>query len=197
MRSGQAARRGYIVIAPHWSRKNQSDYEYSFRSHAAVLYSLRDAMRRTSIDSDRVFLTGHSLGGALAVLTAAWLKHEGIVTPRGVFTYGAPRTGDDDFSRQYRRTLNAKTWAWQAVGDPVPTMPHLNGKYVHGAKRHLQIRSNGTVDRVELRDEGLDVTDLAAPLQLVIRTATGFVGPHSISRSYLPKIRRLQRRLRD
>ncbi len=63
MRLGQAARRGYIVVAPEWSKPHQREYEYSSREHAAVLYCLRDACRRTSIDTDRVFLSGHSMGG--------------------------------------------------------------------------------------------------------------------------------------
>lgn len=62
-RMGQASRHGYVVIAPVWAREAQTKYEYSAREHAAVLYSLRDAMRRASIDSDRVFLSGHSMGG--------------------------------------------------------------------------------------------------------------------------------------
>ena len=67
LRMGQAARRGYIVIAPQWTRKHQRKYEYSAREHAAVLFSLRDACKRFSIDTDRVFLSGHSMGG-----DAAW-----------------------------------------------------------------------------------------------------------------------------
>jgi predicted esterase len=67
MRQGQAARRGFIVIAPEWQKPHQRDYEYSSREHAAVLFCLRDALRRTSIDTDRVFLSGHSIGG-----NAAW-----------------------------------------------------------------------------------------------------------------------------
>jgi pimeloyl-ACP methyl ester carboxylesterase len=66
-RKGQASRRGYIVIAPHWTLDHQKDYRYSGREHAAVLDSLRDACRRFSIDADRVFLSGHSIGG-----DAAW-----------------------------------------------------------------------------------------------------------------------------
>ncbi len=63
MRLGQATRRGYIVIAPHWTKPHQLEYEFTAREHAAVLYSLRDACRRFSIDTDKVFLTGHSMGG--------------------------------------------------------------------------------------------------------------------------------------
>ncbi len=67
LRTGQASRNGYIVIAPLWARPGQLAYEYSQREHAIVLKSLRDAMRRFSIDPDRVFLSGHFEGG-----TAAW-----------------------------------------------------------------------------------------------------------------------------
>lgn len=67
MRAGQAARRGYIVIAPVWTVDHQKKYGYSVREHSAVLNSLRDACRRFSIDTDRVYLSGHSIGG-----DAAW-----------------------------------------------------------------------------------------------------------------------------
>ena len=38
-----------------------------------------------------LFYTGHSLGGALAILAAAFLP------PQAVYTFGAPRVGDADF----------------------------------------------------------------------------------------------------
>jgi predicted esterase len=66
-RQGQAERHGTIVIAPAWSREQQTAYGYSAREHAAVLAALRAAIKRFSIDTDRVFLSGHSLGG-----DAAW-----------------------------------------------------------------------------------------------------------------------------
>ncbi len=66
-RFGQATRHGYIVIAPKWTKPRQRKYGYSFEEHAAVLTSFRDACQRFSIDTDRVFLSGHSMGG-----DAAW-----------------------------------------------------------------------------------------------------------------------------
>lgn len=62
-RLGQATRRGYIVVAVDWAKEEQKAYEFSAREHAAVLGSLRDACRRFAIDTDRVFLSGHSMGG--------------------------------------------------------------------------------------------------------------------------------------
>jgi predicted esterase len=66
-RGGQAARFGYILIAPEWTAPHQDDFEGSAREHNAILSVLRDACRRFAIDSDRAFLTGFSAGG-----TAAW-----------------------------------------------------------------------------------------------------------------------------
>src|SRR5690606_5976775 len=63
----QAARHGFVVVAPAWTRQGQRQYESTPREHAEILAALRDAMRRVSIDADRVFLTGLGDGG-----TAAW-----------------------------------------------------------------------------------------------------------------------------
>ena len=65
--AGHAARHGAIVIAPAWTKPKQQQYEYTGREHAAVLDTLRDATRRFSIDMDRIYLSGHSMGG-----DAAW-----------------------------------------------------------------------------------------------------------------------------
>ena len=46
-----------------------------------------------------IFVTGHSLGGALAVLAAVDIKHN--ISPNTkvtLYTYGQPRVGNDEFS---------------------------------------------------------------------------------------------------
>ncbi|TWT73190.1 alpha/beta hydrolase [Allorhodopirellula solitaria] len=76
MRLGHAARNGFIVVTPRWTRGGQQSYEYTMREHDAVLRSVRGAMRRFSIDADRIFIGGHGAGG-----TAAWdiaLSHPDI-----------------------------------------------------------------------------------------------------------------------
>jgi len=65
-RLGPATRHGYIVISPQWAAPDQLQYNYSEREHDRILRCVRDAMRRTSIDTDRVFITGHYDGGAAA-----------------------------------------------------------------------------------------------------------------------------------
>ncbi len=90
IRLGQASRHGYVVMAPAWLRERQTRYEYSAREHAAVLSCLRDACRRFSLDTDRVFLSGHGIGG-----DAAWdigLSHPdlwaGVIPIVAVADYG-------------------------------------------------------------------------------------------------------------
>jgi pimeloyl-ACP methyl ester carboxylesterase len=66
-RLGQAARHGYITVSVDWQRPHQLQYAFSAREHHAVLSALRDVCRHFSVDTDRVFLTGHDIGG-----DAAW-----------------------------------------------------------------------------------------------------------------------------
>ena len=66
-RYGQASRYGYIVVAPFWQREAQRKYEFSAGEHAAVLNPLREVFKRFAVDTDRVYLSGHSMGG-----DAAW-----------------------------------------------------------------------------------------------------------------------------
>ena len=63
-RQGQAARHGYIVIAPHHTEETRHDY--SAATQERVLLSLRDACQRFHIDQQRVFLSGHMMGGDAA-----------------------------------------------------------------------------------------------------------------------------------
>lgn len=97
------------------------DHPQLGRCHAGFLNdaeSIVDAVEHT-ISASPFVLTGHSLGGALAVGVAALLVCAGI-EPDAVVTFGAPRVGMARFAallkdypvRQYVRG-----------NDPVPTVP--------------------------------------------------------------------------
>ena len=61
-----------------------------------------------------VFYTGHSLGGALAVMAAS------LMPPRAVYTFGAPKAGDAVFANSLRRI---RIYRLINNRDIVPTVP--------------------------------------------------------------------------
>ncbi|HXY33920.1 MAG TPA: hypothetical protein VEI07_06805 [Planctomycetaceae bacterium] len=63
---GRAQAAGYIVIAPEYVEADAREYSYSMSSHEAVLRCIVDARKRFNVDSDRIFLTGHEMGGDAA-----------------------------------------------------------------------------------------------------------------------------------
>jgi len=78
----------------------------------------------------RLWVTGHSLGGALAMLWALRAAQSGYDIA-GVYTFGQPRAGDAAFSRLYDSRLKIRTWRSVHAEDVVPRMPWLLGRYRH------------------------------------------------------------------
>lgn len=72
--------------------------------------------------SEPIYVTGHSLGGALAVIAAAALTREGFRI-EAVYTYGMPRPGTQEFKTSYDATLGARTYRLVYATDVVPTVP--------------------------------------------------------------------------
>jgi triacylglycerol lipase len=71
-----------------------------------------------------IFLTGHSLGGALAVLAAIALHRAGFEITQ-VYTFGQPRVGNSDFKDWYNLYLGWRTFRMVYQEDIVPRIPHL------------------------------------------------------------------------
>ncbi len=69
--------------------------------YQAVARDILRLLDKHRADEKYFWITGHSLGGALATLAAAYLQ---LPDDRhAVFTYGQPAVGDRVFSKQYRR----------------------------------------------------------------------------------------------
>ena len=68
--AAEAARHGYILIAPEWASLGRDSatpaYTYTANEHAAVLLSIRDAIRRFAVDPNRVYLSGMLEGANMA-----------------------------------------------------------------------------------------------------------------------------------
>jgi triacylglycerol lipase len=85
-------------------------------------------------EKDRpLWITGHSLGGALALL-AAWLYLRKTINVHQVYTYGGPMIGNDEAAKAFNKELGGKIFRYVNTLDPVPCLPTLSlvsNKYVH------------------------------------------------------------------
>ncbi len=69
-----------------------------------------------------LYITGHSLGGALATMAAASLSDNGVDVA-GVYTFGQPRVGDRTFASQLDKHINGKAFRFVNNNDIVPHVP--------------------------------------------------------------------------
>jgi hypothetical protein len=73
----------------------------------------------------------HSLGSALAMVTAAKLEADGY-SVAAVYSFGGPRSGDGTWAGAYNALgLNDKTLRFVYYKDPVPLLPPLGTDYKH------------------------------------------------------------------
>jgi triacylglycerol lipase len=72
-----------------------------------------------------VWLTGHSLGGALA-LHAAWLLKRRFVPVHEVCTFGAPMIGNKTACDAFNREFAGRIFRYVNGRDPVPKLPSLS-----------------------------------------------------------------------
>jgi triacylglycerol lipase len=82
-----------------------------------VKQDLDKMLDRIGNDGRPLWLTGHSLGGAMAILTATRLGER----VQGVYVYGAPRVGDASFGK----AVNDRIVCFVHGSDPVVQVPPL------------------------------------------------------------------------
>lgn len=84
-------------------------------------------------DGKPVFVTGHSLGGALAILCAQYLQAREFCV-QAVYTFGQPRVGNGAFARACHAALGSRTWRVVNRADIVPRLPGWLMGYRHAGQ---------------------------------------------------------------
>jgi len=70
-----------------------------------------------------IWLSGHSLGGALALTAAARLKFEKNLVVNGLYTFGQPRVGDPVFTEACDKAFGLRYFRFVHNNDIVPRVP--------------------------------------------------------------------------
>ncbi|MFN0109707.1 MAG: lipase family protein [Blastocatellia bacterium] len=94
-----------------------------------ALESVYDEMRNAVVslrdNGQNLWFTGHSLGAALATLAAWRLRDEtnDVHYPQGIYTFGQPRTGNEDFVAAFDGRLKSRMFRFDNNNDIVPHVP--------------------------------------------------------------------------
>jgi triacylglycerol lipase len=78
-----------------------------------------------------VWITGHSLGGALAELCAAQAALVETIPIQGVYTFGQPRVGNDAFAKAVNDALGSRIHRIVNNRDIVPRVPLFGMRFCH------------------------------------------------------------------
>ncbi len=86
-----------------------------------------------------LWVTGHSLGGALATLAVDRFTEENVELVHGMYTFGQPRVGDTKFAENFDRKM--KRYAFRFVDDqdivtkvPFPPFKHIGNEFFFDRK---------------------------------------------------------------
>uniref|UniRef100_A0A914C7Z1 Fungal lipase-like domain-containing protein n=2 Tax=Acrobeloides nanus TaxID=290746 RepID=A0A914C7Z1_9BILA len=95
----------------------------------------------------QLWVTGHSLGGSMASLAAAYVIKLGLFTSSQVtlYTFGQPRTGDTNYAAAHDQLLGSASWRVTHHQDPVPHLPTEDYEGYFHHKSEIWYNNNMTV----------------------------------------------------
>ena len=137
-----------------WPKKLDQNDVVKHRPKPLAYYDIRDKLRELLKQNDKTeyVVTGHSLGGALAILfpTVLAIHDEKWLLKRleGVYTFGQPRVGDEKFVEFMKREMaehDIRYFRFVYGNDMIPRLPFDSlmfkhfGTYIY-SNRHYQLK---------------------------------------------------------
>ncbi len=90
----------------------------------------------------KLWITGHSLGGALAILAgASCYENQPQINVAGIYTYGQPPVGNRQFAESFNNKLKAKTFRFVNNNDIVPRLGIFDWEHV-GQEKYFDAHGN-------------------------------------------------------
>lgn len=118
----------------------------------AVWKDVRAAIEASMRDDRALFIAGHSLGAAIALVIADRARRELELRRAEVYVYGSPRVGRADFVSRYDSTFGKTTYRLVHGRDIVPTVPPAKLGF-HHVGRLLQCESGQKFVKTRLLDD--------------------------------------------
>ncbi|PCJ13526.1 MAG: lipase [Gammaproteobacteria bacterium] len=87
-----------------------------------AVVSLTNAITSIGLDNKKLWITGHSVGGALSSLYAGMLVENGYDV-YGVYTFASPRPGDSAFENCLKDVISGPHYRVVNTGDVIPHVP--------------------------------------------------------------------------
>jgi triacylglycerol lipase len=125
------------VFKETWTEANPLGQVHNgfYQALSSVWKKLLTELNSLRTNNQSIWITGHSLGGALATLAAATLHLQSpTFNIGGVYTFGCPRVANHKFSKNYNQKLKDITFRCVNNNDVVTRVPPQIFGYSHVGK---------------------------------------------------------------
>ena len=118
------------------------------------------------ITGRKVYLTGHSLGGAKATVAAARLHYDSVIPVHSLQTFGSPKVGDIDFRTILSDAgtdgtkLGNMTERFVVLGDPATTFPageYVPGKWTPKYIKYYHVGNTHSINPINGKSAGFEI----------------------------------------
>ncbi len=127
-------RLGTDLIAAGVGAKFHQGFVGAFEEVSTPLFS---ALKEETARRDRpIWVTGHSLGGAVALI-CSWVMQRHFLSVHQVYTYGGPMIGNKLATAAYDKEFAGRVFRYVNIPDPVPLLPTVSliaNEYIHCQK---------------------------------------------------------------
>jgi hypothetical protein len=111
-------------VSDFYLGRPSADSHEGFQDAAAAVWTEIETAIERAIDNNRpLFVAGHSLGAAIAIVTADRARSEKKLMRAEIYVFGAPRVGRTQFVTRYNSTFGPTTYRFVHGKDIVPTVP--------------------------------------------------------------------------